>query len=183
MLQPALPRLLYTYFRIGAVTFGGGNPTMAALQSELVTRYRWLSAESYGVVYALARITPGTNLLAFCAGTAWYLLGWRGAVAAVAAVTLPAAAAVVLLTLGYQSWRANPWALAAIGGTLAAAVGMMGAAAWELIRPQLRAGRWLQCVVMVPLSVLLSFRFAVSPILVLLLAALAGLLWRPPDQG
>ena len=55
---------------------------MAALQSELVTRHGWLSREKYGLVYGLARITPGTNILAFCAGTAWELKGWPGAILA-----------------------------------------------------------------------------------------------------
>ncbi|HZT29279.1 MAG TPA: chromate transporter [Bryobacteraceae bacterium] len=180
MIPVSFYRVFLIFLRIGNLTFGGGDPTMAALQSELVSTHRWLSPERYGLVYALARITPGTNLLAFCAGTAYELLGWGGAIVAVAAVTVPSAAVVVLLTAGYQTWKSNPLAMAAIGGTLAAAVGMMATSAWQLLRPQLAGGRRLRAVVVFGVSVLLSLRFGLSPIPVLGLAALVGFFWRVP---
>src|ERR1700719_4180292 len=51
----------WLYTRIGSTTFGGGDPTMAALQGELFAR-KWLDRERYGLIYALARATPGTNI-------------------------------------------------------------------------------------------------------------------------
>ena len=76
MPQPSLRRLTSIFFRVGNLTFGGGDPTMAALQSELVATRRWLDEEQYGLIYGLARITPGTNLLAFCAAAGWLIAGW-----------------------------------------------------------------------------------------------------------
>src|SRR5579872_6899062 len=154
---------------------------MAAMHSEMVVGRKWLSAEKYAMAYALARITPGTNMLAFCAGTAWELLGWPGAIAAVLAASVPAAIIVMLLTEGYDAVRTNGPAMAAIAGTLAAAVGMMAVAAWELLRPYLDRRRWLHALVIAGASLLLSLRFGLSPIEVLALAALAGAIWRIPE--
>ena len=70
MPQVSLKRLTWIFLRVGNLTFGGGDPTMAALQSALVHARRWLDEEEYGLIYGLARITPGTNLLAFSAGAA-----------------------------------------------------------------------------------------------------------------
>src|SRR5579864_6425450 len=120
MPQPSLRRLFLIYLRASNLTFGGGDPTMAVLQNELVARHGWLAREKYGLIYGLARITPGTNILAFCAGTAWELKGWRGALLAVLGATLPSALVVILLTAGYESFRHNARAMAAIAGTLAA---------------------------------------------------------------
>jgi chromate transporter len=180
---PSLRRLLLLYARIGNLTFGGGDPTMAALQSELVSSKGWLSAEKYGLVYGLARITPGTNILAFCAGTGWELRGWLGAILAVFGATIPSAAVVVLLTAGYESVKHNTRAMAAIAETLAAAVGMMAVSAWQLVRPQLRRRSTLRAIVLVTASVLLSAGLRMSPITVLGLAALAGYFWRLPEQA
>ena len=177
----SLPRLFRLFLRVGNTTFGGGDPTMAALYTELVVARRWLSAETYGLVYALARVTPGTNLLAFCAGTAWELAGWPGALAAVAAVTVPAATTVVLLTAGYESVRGIPLAVAAIGGMLAAAVGMMLAGAWQLLVPQLAPGRRLRAVVFAAGALALVERL--NPIEVVMLAATAGFLWKAPERS
>ena len=91
----SIRRLALLFLRVGNLTFGGGDPTMAALHRELVVSHRWLTPERYGLIYSLARATPGTNLLAFCAGVGWQLARLRGALAAVLSASIPCAAAVV----------------------------------------------------------------------------------------
>ncbi|HTQ58269.1 MAG TPA: chromate transporter [Bryobacteraceae bacterium] len=180
----SLLRLSSIYTRASNLTFGGGDPTMAALQNELVARGGWLTPEQYGLVYALARITPGTNMLAFCAGSAWVLKGWPGALLAVLGASVPAALAVVLLTVGYQAFRHNPHAMSAIAGTLAAAVGMMAVSAWQLARPQMRRGKpAVRAVVLVAGAAMAGFGPRVSPIVLLGLAAAIGLFWRAPEKA
>jgi chromate transport protein ChrA len=95
-------------------------------------------------------------MLAFCAGTAWELLGWPGAIAGVLAASVPAGIMVMFLTQGYDVVRANGFAMAAIAGTLAAAVGMMGTAAWELLRPYLDRRRSMHAIVIAGASLGLS---------------------------
>jgi len=131
----------------------------------------------------LARITPGTNILAFCAGTAWELKGWPGAILAVLGASVPSAVAVVLLTAGYQAFQHNARAMAAIAGTLAAAVGMMAVSAWQLVRPHLRRRRALRAIVLVAASAYLAYAWHMPPIEILGLAALAGFFWRAPETA
>ena len=181
MPQPSLKRLTWIFLRVGNLTFGGGDPTMAALQSELVVARRWLTAEQYALIYGLARITPGTNLVAFSAAAGWQILGWMAAMLAVLAMTVPPSVAVVLLTSGYQAFNSNPLAMAAIGGMLAAASGMMASAAWQLLRPEIRVGRRLRAAVLFLASLGASLGFSMSPIAVLGLAALVGIFWRTPE--
>jgi len=149
---------------------------MAALQSELFAR-KWVDPEQYGLVYALARATPGTNILAFCAGTGWLALGVAGSMLAVGGASLGSAMVVTFLTAGYVVWRDNPWAMAAIGGMLAAATGLMGVAAYGLLQSQLRPGKWVRALVIFTSALVLSMRFGFTPIQVLGLAAVAGALW------
>jgi chromate transporter len=182
MVSVPLRRLALIFLRVGNLTFGGGDPTMAALQSELVATRRWLTEEQYALVYGLARITPGTNVLAFSTAAAWLIRGWPGAVFSVLAMTLPSAAIVVLLTRGYQSWNANTLAMAAIGGTLAAAIGMMLTSAWQLLAPHIRRGGRLRGAVIFVSALVVSLRFSMPPIEVLALAALAGVVWRGPVE-
>ena len=181
----SLLRLTGIYLRAGSLTFGGGDPTMAALQTELVERRGWLPVEKYGLIYALARITPGTNMLAFCAGSAWQILGWRGAVAGVLAATVPAALLAVLLTAGYGALRAYPHAMAAIGGALACAVAIMATSAWQLLSRDLTSSDWhvaLRAAVIAGASAVAAFRFRMAPIQVLALAAVVGSFWLAPGK-
>jgi chromate transporter len=170
------------FFRIGNTTFGGGDPTIAALQREFVDRRRALTPEQYGVVYALARITPGTNMLAFCAGAAWMLGGWLGAVLAVTVVTVPSAVIAVLLLKSFEELMHFPVAAAGIEAMVAAAVGLMFAASFLLIRPHLAPPKLLRTGVLAVAAFLLTWRGTLSPVQVLALAALAGYLWREPER-
>jgi chromate transporter len=183
MAKPSLHRLCWIFVRVSGLTFGGGDPTMAALQSELVAGRGWLSSERYGLVYGLARLTPGTNILAFCAGAAWEIKGWPGAALAVAGATVPSACVVVVLTAGYESVTHNAQALAAIAGTLAAAVGMMAVSAWQLVLPHLRRRRALRALALTAGSLALSHVPGMSPVAVLGLAALVGYFWRAPERA
>jgi chromate transporter len=166
------------FFRAGSLTFGGGNPTTAALQRELVANRRWLSDADFALCYALSRITPGTNLLAFCTAAGWRIRSRLGAMAALLASSVPGAAIVVLLALGYEAWHRSPLVVAALHGALAAAVGIILASAWLLLRPYFTARNWLRMTALAAGSFALSAGLAMPPIRVLALAALIGWFWR-----
>jgi chromate transporter len=175
-----LRHLTMLFFRTGTLVLGGGQPTIAALYAETVAARRWLSAERFGLIFALARITPGTNLLAFCAGLGWDLLGWAGSIAGVAAVAVPSSIIAVFLTEGYEAWNSNPVAIAAIAGILACGVGMMAAGAWQIVGPHLRGRDAVRALAIAVGALVLTSRWALGPVPVLAAAALAGLVWRPP---
>lgn len=174
--------LAWIYLRAGNLTFGGGDPTMAVLQRELVSRRGALDEACYGLAYTLARVTPGTNMLAFCAATGWFLRGRRGALAAVMAVSVPSAALAVWLTYAYETWRTEALVTAAVGGVVAAAAGMMTAGATLLIRQVAPRSGWLPAAVMAGGSALLAGAFQVSPLPILAGAAVLGGLWRRRRQ-
>ncbi len=182
MMQPSPRALAILFGRIGNLTFGGGDPTMAALYQELVVRRRWLDPGQYGLIWSLARVTPGTNLLAFCVGVGWRLAGLSGALAAILALTFPSAALTIWLTYTFQAVRSNPWAVAAIAGILAAAVGMMAAGAWQILRPHLTRSGWLRVLVMGGGAFALAHMAGLTPIVVLAIAAAAGALWPERDM-
>jgi chromate transporter len=152
---------------------------MAVLQRELVRQKSWLTIEDYGLAYSLARITPGTNIIAFCAATGVRILGYRGALAAVFAETVPSSVLAVLLTLGFESWRTNPVMMAAIAGTVAAVTGMMWASVFLMVRPYLGTLWKIARVVLLGGSAFFaSWKFGITPVPVLIVAALIGFLWK-----
>lgn len=179
--KPTLARLAGVFLRIGNTTFGGGDPTMAALQRELVERKSWLTSEDFALAYSLARITPGTNVIAFCAAVGARILGAVGAIAGALGESLPSAVLAVLITWGYESLRANPVAMAMIAGTVAAAAGMMWASVWLLVRPHIRGLRpAIRAALIFGASFLAAWKFGITPIPVIGAAALAGFLWKEP---
>jgi chromate transporter len=168
--------------RIGATTFGGGDPTIAALQRELVERRRVLPRDRFGVLFALARITPGTNMLAFCAGAGWMLSGWPGAAVAVTAMALPSAVIAVLLLYAFEELLKNAVAAAGIASMIAAAVGLMFAASYLLVRPHLGRSKLLRTALLAAGAFVVAWKQLLPPVQVLGLAAVVGYFWPEPDE-
>ena len=163
------------FLRAGNLTFGGGDAITALLQRELVHRREWLTRDQYGLAQSLARVTPGTAILAFCASTAWMIRRGVGAVAAVLAVSVPSAAVAVLLTMAFNSMSDSPRALTVLGAVLAASIGLMWAAAWLLVQPEISPPTVLRTAVLLAI-VFIARWWSVSPIGILAGAAIVGAL-------
>jgi chromate transporter len=178
---PTLRQLTGVFLRIGNTTFGGGLPTIAALQRELVEQNRWLSLEDYALAFSLSRITPGTNVIAFCAAAGARIMGMRGALAAMLAETVPSAVLAVLMTQGYETWRSNGWVMAGVAGTIAAVAGMMWASAWYIVRPYFTDFGSALRGSLIALGAFFAFwKLGLGPVTVIGLAAVVGLLWKEP---
>lgn len=167
--------LARVFLRNGTFTFGGGDATTASLQRELVANRGWLSEREFGACFAVSRITPGTNLLAFCTAVGWTLSGLRGALSALLLASIPGALLLMLMTWFYRTAISNPWVMSAIHAALAAAVGIMLAAVWTLLRGPLRRHPLRTLAIALP-ALLLSLYGLLSPLQVLALAAGFGAL-------
>jgi len=185
MSRPSLEQLSRAFFRIGNTTFGGGMVTMTVLGRELVHRQQWMAESDYELVFAVARVTPGTSIIAFCAAAGWLILGWMGAIAAVFALTAPTAVVAVLLLQGIDSGASHPWVMSVLGATVAAVSGMMGATVLIIVRPFIQgAVPILRSLIIGGAAFLASWRFNVNPLPILAASTLASLLWGwvAPDR-
>jgi chromate transporter len=176
MARPRLTNITGLFLRVGVTVFGGGDPTIAILQREFYRR-DWLSPEKFAIAFGLARLTPGTNVLAFCAAAGWYIFGFVGALAAVLAITIPASVLVVWLTRAYDLTAHNRLAQSVANALLAAAVGTMIGAALLLVRTQCKRGRWLKPIAISTGAFLLASLIKLSPLQVIGVAAIAGFFW------
>jgi chromate transport protein ChrA len=99
-----------------------------------------------------------------------------GSLAAVLAVSLPSAVIAVLLTMAFTSMSGSARALAVLGAVLAASIGLMWAAAWLLVKPELNRLTALRTIVLVS-GVFIARWWLMSPIEILAGAAIIGALW------
>lgn len=181
--NPSLKKLTEIFFRVGNTTFGGGIVTIGMLGRELVDARRWITSEKFDLAFAIARVTPGTNVIAFCAAIGALICGWAGAFAAVMASTAPSSVLSVLIMQGFESWQGNRIAMAAIGATVAAVAGMMWSTIWVILKPHLGGGtRNLQVVLIAGGAFAASRIFGVTPLPIILVGTLAGVLWKDPER-
>jgi chromate transporter len=171
--RPDLPRLTWVFTRYGNFTLGGGSATAVTMHRELVERRHWLKDEQFTLCFALGRLTPGTNLLAFSTGFGWLLRGPAGAMTALLASSIPCAIMVTAVTALFSLWRDDQFAQAAIHGAVAEAVGIT-ATCWTIAKPYFKGAGRLHVVLVGGIAFLLSVVARVPPIEVLILAAAAG---------
>jgi chromate transport protein ChrA len=171
---PPLGALAWLVARDSNKTIGSGMASIELLRRTLERR-GWLDDGEHGILNAVARFTPGTNVLAYLAALGWSYHGPAGAVVAVLGGSVPGSVVVTTLTAvaaTMDRWRAVRVALAV--ATLVAA-GLVLVNAWSLVRPYFRGARPAWTVASIALAGLLSFAGA-TPVRVLLALAIWGTL-------
>jgi chromate transporter len=179
---PTLAAIARVFARHANTTFGGGSATIAVLRHHLVDRHAWLDPAEFDLGYALSRLTPGTNLFAFCTAAGWTARRWPGALIALLAASLPCSILAVVVTVFYGELHASAMFAAALRGALAAAVAIMLSTAWLFTEPHARAAP-RKALAVAPAAAALSLGAHLSPVEILLLAALAGVAWPVPPRS
>ncbi len=120
-----------SFYRSGALVFGGGHVVLPLLEREFVPT-GWLTEEQFLAGYGAAQAVPGP-LFTFAAYIGAVINGWQGGLLATVAIFLPA----FLLILGtlpfWASLRRNPKIKGALMGVNAAVVGILIAALYHPI--------------------------------------------------
>jgi chromate transporter len=125
--------LFDAFYRSGALVFGGGHVVLPLLQAQVVTP-GWVSNETFLAGYGLAQAVPGP-LFTFAAYLGAVLgpvpNGLAGAAIALVALLLPGMLLVYGMLPFWDAMRTRPAAQAAMRGTNAAVVGILGAALYN----------------------------------------------------
>jgi chromate transporter len=125
--------LFDAFYRSGALVFGGGHVVLPLLQAQVVTP-GWVSNETFLAGYGLAQAVPGP-LFTFAAYLGAVMgpspNGLAGASIALVALLLPGMLLVYGMLPFWDALRTRPAAQAAMRGTNAAVVGILGAALYH----------------------------------------------------
>jgi chromate transporter len=94
-----LLRLFWTFFKIGAFTFGGGYAMLPLIESECVEKYGWITGEELLRVTVIAESTPGPVAINCATYVGNKKAGFAGALACTFGVVLPSF--VIILALSF----------------------------------------------------------------------------------
>jgi len=125
--------LFDAFYRSGALVFGGGHVVLPLLQAQVVAP-GWVTNEAFLAGYGLAQAVPGP-LFTFAAYLGAVMVpppnGMAGAAIALVALLLPGMLLVYGMLPFWDALRTRPAAQAAMRGTNAAVVGILGAALYS----------------------------------------------------
>ena len=124
--------LFDAFYRSGALVFGGGHVVLPLLQAEVVTP-GWVSNADFLAGYGMAQAVPGPlfTFAAYLGAIGPAPNGLTGALIALVALSLPGLLLVYGMLPYWDALRLRPTAQAAMRGTNAAVVGILGAALYN----------------------------------------------------
>ncbi len=91
--------LFLTLFKIGLFTFGGGYAMLALLESELVSKKKWIEKEEFLDMVAIAESTPGPIAINSATYIGYKRAGVLGSAAATLGVVLPSFIIIFVISL------------------------------------------------------------------------------------
>lgn len=168
-------QLIYVYLKIGIFGFGGGYAMLSLIQYEVVDHYQWLTLQQFTDIVAISQMTPGPIGINSATYIGYTVTGnvW-GSIIATTAVCLPSFLLVLLISYFFAKFRSNKYVLAAMSGLVPMSVSLMGAAALLLMNEE----NFLdyKSILIFIAAFLLTWKYKVHPILMILLAGVAGLI-------
>ena len=123
--------LFDSFYRSGALVFGGGHVVLPLLEQELVPA-GWIGNESFLAGYGATQAVPGP-LFTFAAYLGAVMNGWQGGLFATVAIFLPAFLLIIGALPFWDILRNHPKIKGAVMGVNAAVIGILLSALYNPI--------------------------------------------------
>lgn len=176
--KPTLLCLCASFLRMGITAFGG--PAMIPYVRKMaVGQKKWMDAETFQDGVALCQAIPGATVMQMAAYIGLNVRGVRGAIVSYASFILPAFLLMLVLSVVYAQTHTLPAVVATFSGLQAIIVAVVANAALSFGKTSLKCWQNV-CIALVAAGL---FGLMVNPILILLLAALIGMLLRDRRQN
>ena len=183
-------QLFYTFFVIGAFTFGGGYSMIALIQGEVVNHWGWMTAQEFTDLLAVSQMTPGPvgiNTATYAGYTAvinagypaWAAVG-GSLLASFAVIVIPVA--LVLLVSGWLLRHTDDPRVASVMRVMRlSVVGLIAAAALGLVGTESFGSvglnkQFITSVLIFAAVFILSWRYKKSPVFLIVASGLVGLI-------
>lgn len=175
--------LFYTFFIIGAFTIGGGYAMLSLIENQVVEVHGWLSEPAFTDIVAISQMTPGPvgiNTATFVGYSVFEATGaaeWvcvLGSFTATLAIMIPSFIIMMIIVKVYERIKSNSIFAGVMSTLRPVVVGLIGAAAVVLVTPDnfIDWKSWLLFAIAFAASMFTK----VSPILVIVLAGITGIL-------
>lgn len=166
--------LFWTFFKIGACTFGGGYAMLPIIQRELVEGRKWLTDEEVTDYYAIGQMTPGVIAVNVSTFVGMKRKGIIGAVFSTLGMITPSLIIITIIAAVLTNFASYPAVIHAFSGIRVAVLAMMTKTIITLIKKGVKDVLTLVIFVAVALTVF----FPVSPVIIVFVAALCGIFYK-----
>jgi chromate transporter len=161
-------QIFLAFFRVGALTLGGGLAMISVLRHELIVKRAWISEGEFAQELAMATTLPGAMVVNFSLFSGYRMRGVPGAAAAFAGSVLPSFAAIMIVAAFLFPYFGHPTAAAFLRGSGAAVAGLVAHTAFTRCKPMITRAAYMAAAVATAFLALIP---TVNPIFALILVS------------
>ena len=171
--KASLAELFIAFAKVGVLTFGGGYAMIPILERELVDNHSWATNEELMDYYAVGQCTPGIIAVNTATFVGKKVAGVPGGIVASLGVVAPSVVIITLIAGILTSFADIPAVKSAFGGIRVCVCVLIFNSVLELFKAAVIDKAAL---VIFALVLACSFFFGVSPVLLVIFSAVAGII-------
>lgn len=166
--------LFWTFFKIGAFTFGGGYAMLPLIQAE-VEAHGWMASTDLVNFIAVSESTPGPFAVNISTYVGTEMAGIPGGFFATLGVILPSFLIILLVARFFEKFKTNKTVAGCMTGLKPAVVGLIGTAVISVGKTVFLPGPslWISLAIFA-VMVILAFK-KIHPILIICFSAAIGI--------
>lgn len=165
--------LFITFVKIGSFTIGGGYAMLPLIQREVIDR-GWMTKEDFLDLFAVTQSLPGIFAVNISIFIGYKLKKVAGSLVCALGTILPSFFIILAIAFFFTEFKDNIWVERAFKGLRPAVVALIAVPCFTTAR-SIKLGKKLLVIPLV--SALLIWQLGVSPIYVIVAAAVGGLLY------
>ena len=174
-------RLFITFIKIGTFTIGGGYAMLPLIQRDVVEREKWIEAKDFFDMVAISQSLPGIFTVNLSILTGYKLKKSLGSIVAALGIILPSFLIILLIAAFFRHFNENVYVVKAFKAIRPTVVALI---AVPVFRAAKEAGINLKTVIIPIATAFLIWHFGVSPIYVVIAAAVGGICFMKfKDRG
>ncbi len=170
-------QIFFTFFKIGAFTFGGGYAMLPLIQQEVLS-HGWMNMEQLVNFIAVSESTPGPLAVNLSTYVGTETAGLTGALCATLGVVFPSFLIILLVAKFYQAFQKNQIVKGCMNGLRSAVVGLIGTSLLSVAGSAFPLSaeyvQWIVAAILLAAIVIAHWK-KVHPILLILASAVVGI--------
>lgn len=167
--------LFWTFFKIGAFTFGGGYAMISMVELEVVKTKHWIDDKHFIDMIAISQATPGVIAINMATYVGFEVGGFWGSLLATIGVSLPSFIIMIILSFFFEAFLALKWVGFAFNGIRAGIIVLIFDAVLRL-RKSMPVDAFNLIVLLA--SFIISTFTDFSVIYLLLISGVIGIVWQ-----
>lgn len=168
----SLGQLFWSFFKIGALTFGGGLTMLPMLERELVDKRNWVTEEELLDCYAIGQCTPGIIAVNTATFVGYKREKVAGGIIATLGMVCPSILIITVVALFLRNFMDNVWFGHAVMGIRGVVCALLVNTVINLGKKSLKSiFAWIVCAVVF----VLAFFTKLPTVIIVILAAVSGI--------